>query len=83
MHPFSLLLCEYFRDSHKGLDFKWNGERAAKKTQTEGDKRDIKIMKQAGRYTGSRVLMALYPGKRLETKGMSRFEEFALSKTFK
>lgn len=51
--------------------------------QTEGDKRDITIMKQAGRYTGSRVLTALQPGKSLETKGMSRFEEFALSKTFK
>lgn len=61
------MLCEYLRDSHKGLDSKWNGERTAKKTWTQGDKRDIKIMRQAGRYTGSRVLMALCPSKSLET----------------
>lgn len=43
----------------------------------------MKIMKQAGRYTGSRVLVALHPAKCLETKDMSSFEEFFLSKTFK
>lgn len=75
---------EYFRDSHKGLDSKWNWERAAKNPKNmERDKRDIKIMRQAGRYAGSRVLMALCPSKSLETKGMSKFEKSGLSKTFK
>ena len=40
-------------------------------------------MEQAGRYTGSTVLMALRRGRRLETKDTARFEEFLLCKTFK